>query len=423
MKFSKSGMRIEKKRGNEESLSTEYCFQSSILKRHSAGIYGLGTILVIARNKLMDIIRKNFNKYDACEIVLPVVQPKQFWVESGRWDKYVKDGEMFHFEGKNGEYCLAPTAEEMVHDFVKNNLVSYKNLNVCLYQFTTKCRDEIRVRGGLLRSKEFMMKDAYSFHPTEEDMIAGYEYYKQCYADIFKELELQVLPVRALSGAIGGKFSEEMMHFSPIGEDKCLYNEKLNIALNIEVAEDENALNELKQEYKDINLDDFKVARCVEVGHIFRLGQTYSKNMNGKFTNKDGKPDYYFMNCYGIGVNRLLATILEDRCDDKGLNFPSSICPFKIGIANLNYEELNMIAKNIYNKLTDDNIDVLWHDTDASIGQKMKDLNLLGVQKVIIIGNNYKNTNNVEIEDRLTGEKTIHTIDEAIEIVKNYNAM
>ena len=420
MKFSKSAMRIEKKRGDEESLSTEYCFQTSILKRHSAGIYGLGTVLTIARNKLIDIIRKHLNRYDACEIVLPVVQPKQFWVESGRWDKYVKEGEMFHFEGKNGEYCLAPTAEEMVHDFVKNNLVSYKNLNVCLYQFTTKCRDEIRVRGGLLRSKEFLMKDAYSFHANEEEMVNGYNYYRQCYMDIFNELELQVLPVRALNGTIGGKFSEEMMHFSPIGEDKCLYNEKLNIALNTEVAEDENALNELKAEYGDIKIEDFTVSRCIEVGHIFRLGQSYSQKMNGKFTNKDGKPDFYYMNCYGIGVNRLLATILEDKCDSKGLNFPNCICPFKIGIANMNDDALNIVANDIYSNLLKNSVEVLWHDTDASIGQKMKDLNLLGVQKVIIIGNNYKNTNKVEIEDRKTGEKTEVDLQEAINFAINY---
>ncbi|MGN1227698.1 MAG: aminoacyl--tRNA ligase-related protein [Christensenellales bacterium] len=420
MKFSKSGMRIEKKRGNDESLSTEYAFQSSILKRHSAGIYGLGTLLVIARNKLIDIIRKNFNKYDACEICLPIVQPKQFWVESNRWDKYVSSGEMFHFEGKNGEYCLAPTAEELVHDFVRNNLVSYKNLNVCFYQFTTKCRDEIRVRGGLLRSKEFLMKDAYSFHANEDEMIKGYEYYRQCYKDIFDELGIQVLPVRALNGDIGGKYSEEMMHFSPIGEDKCLYNKELNIALNIEVAEDEKALEEIKQEYGDIDLSSFEVARCIEVGHIFRLGQTYSKSMKGTFTNKDGKTDYYYMNCYGIGVNRLLASIMEDNCDDKGLIFPNCICPFKIGIANLNDEVLSSVAKQTYDKLTDAGVEVLWHDTDSSIGQKMKDLNLLGVRKTIIIGNNYKNSNLVEIEDRLTGEKEQLSIEDAISFALNY---
>ncbi|MBQ8749643.1 MAG: hypothetical protein IJZ29_04175 [Clostridia bacterium] len=421
MKFSKSGMRIEKKRGNDESRSTEFCFQSSILKRHGAGIYGLGTILVMARNKLMEVIRKKLNKYDACEICLPVVQLKQFWVESGRWDKYVSAGEMFHFEGKNGEYCLAPTAEEMVHNFVKNNLVSYKNLNVCLYQFTTKCRDELRVRGGLLRSKEFMMKDAYSFHASEEEMIKGYNYYRECYAEIFKELGIQVLPVRALNGAIGGKFSEEMMHFSPIGEDKCLYNKELNLALNLEVAEDEKAFEEIKKEYGDIDLKDFEVSRCIEVGHIFRLGQSYSISMDGKFTNKDGKQDYYYMNCYGIGVNRLLASILEDNCDDKGLNFPNCICPFKIGIANLNDEELNSVAKQIYDNLTDNNIEVLWQDTDSSIGEKMKDLNMLGIQKAIIIGNNYKKTGKVEIEDRKTGEKELMSLEDAISFALNYN--
>lgn len=403
MRMSKMGIKTRHNRGNDEAVSQEILFQAAQLKRHAAGIYGLGSFLVKARNKVMNIIRTNLENYDCSEISLPIIQPKNLWENSGRWSTYVDSKQMFTFDGRNGEYCVAPTGEEIVLDFIKENIVSYKDLPVNVFQMGNKYRDELRVRGGLLRSKEFLMKDGYSFHSSVEDMEREYNAMRECYIKIFAELGLDVIPVKAVSAEMGGKVSEEFMCFSPIGEDKVLVNADRTIALNTEVLEYPDMLKDIEDKNPGINVHNLEEVQCIELGHIFQLGTFYSENMDGYYVNAEGKKQPYYMGCYGIGINRTLGAICENNCDENGLIWPESVVPYKCVVIYLdNYEEE---AINIYNVLKQNKIDVVLDDRKGTLGSKIKDAKLLGFSYMILIGKKFGENGLFEVENRKTSEK------------------
>ncbi|PYG90209.1 prolyl-tRNA synthetase [Ruminiclostridium sufflavum DSM 19573] len=417
MKVSRLGLKTMKSRGTDESLAQEILFQSAQLKRHAAGIYGLGNMLVRTRNNIMNIIRSKLEKYECVEVSLPVLQPKQLWEESGRWEGYASSKQMFYFDGRNGTYCLAPTAEEIIMDLMKYNLISYKDLPVNIYQIGLKFRDEIRVRGGLLRSKEFTMKDGYSFHESHEDMVEEYERMKACYKEIFSALNLDAIPVKAVSAEMGGKVSEEFMHISDIGEDKILYDLQKGVAFNTEILDNPELLEALKAENPDLDIDALEKRSSIELGHIFQLGQFYSKSMGGYFTSREGKKEAYYMGCYGIGINRTLGAICEKYCDNDGLIWPEFIAPYKCLIINGN--QSNEAAEGIYKLLMENQIDVLWDDRDMSFGAKIKDGKLLGIPYMIIIGKSYAESGNIEIELRKNGEKCFVKAEELVSYFKS----
>ncbi len=414
MKLSKMGIKTSKTRGKDEMFAHEFLIQSGQLKKFGAGVYGMGPMLLIARENIINIIRKNLSRYDCVEQVLPTLQPKQLWVDSGRWQGYIESGSMFAFKGKNGEYCMAPTAEEFSMEFINSSLKSYRDLEVNLYQFGNKYRDEIRVRGGLFRSKEFLMKDGYSFHENKENMEKEFFKMKQCYLDIYHECGLDVVPVDAVN-TMGGKVSNEFMCFTDYGEDVVLYDEKRGIAFNSEVLEDEELKRILLEKHPGIEIDSLKQVKGIELGHIFQNNQFYSKSMNGKFINREGKEDYYWMGCYGIGVNRVLyMAVINNLTEENGLIWPMNITPFKCAIINLNDEKLNVVANYLYDTMLKNDITTVWDDRDLTIGSKLKDNELNGMPVVIIIGKKFLENNLYELEDRRTGEKSYLTLDEVI---------
>ena len=412
MRMSKMGIKTRHHRGNDEALSQEILFQSTQLKRHAAGIYGLGNLLVRARNNIMNVIRKNLENYDCSEVSLPVIQPKSIWEASGRWSTYAENKQMFTFEGRNGEYCLAPTGEEIVLDFIRENIASYKDLPVNIFQIGNKYRDEIRVRGGLLRSKEFLMKDGYSFHASKEDMVReGIEQFD------FAELGLNAISVKAVSADMGGKVSEEFMCPSPVGEDKVLMDENTGIALNTEVLDYPEMLEEIKQDNPEFDINNLKEVSCIELGHIFQLGKFYSENMNGYFVNAQGKKEPYYMGCYGIGVNRTLGAICENNCDEEGLVWPESVAPYQCVI--ISTPENTNDAEKLYSEMKLKNIDVVLDDRGASFGSKIKDAKLLGFPYMIIVGKKYIQEKLFEVEVRRTSEKLFLNFEKLISLIKN----
>ena len=417
MRIKRIGIKTKHSRGSEEALSQEILFQASQLKRHAAGIYGFGNFLVRARNKIVNIIRKNLEDFGCAEVSLPILQPKNLWKESGRWDIYSNNKQMFYFSGRNGKYCLAPTGEEIVLDFVRDNIVSYKDLPINIFQIGNKYRDEIRVRGGILRSKEFLMKDGYSFHSSFEDMVLEYENMKKCYFKIFEDLEMDVVSVKALNSDMGGKVSEEFMCFSEIGEDRILINEDKTLALNEEVLQDEKALEMLKQANEDFDINKLKVASCLELGHIFQLGQFYSEKMNGFFVDETGKKKAYYMGCYGIGVNRVLGAICENNCDEEGLVWPKAVAPYSSVI--IYSKENEKSAVGLYSSLREKDVDVVLYDKEATFGSKIKDSKLLGFLYIIILGNKYLEDGLYEIEDRVNSNKIFLKEEELVKFLKN----
>ena len=390
--------------------------QTGQLVQYGAGIFGYNTVPLLLRRKIEQIIVETLNKYGCIEVLLPTLQPDIIWKNSGRYDTYVNDGTMLITESNKGTFCLAPTGEEAMLEFAREKLKSYKNLPVTYYQIGEKYRNEIRTRGYLLRGKAFPMLDAYSFDIDEKGMAKSYENVRNAFLEIFKKIGLDVIPIVADNGAMGGKKSEEFMLISNQGEDKILYNKETGIGLNTEILEKENYMEYLKEEYGIDSIEGFEEIRTMELGHIFQLGTRYSEMMNGKYTDKDGKEALYYMGCYGIGVSRLVAAIYENSVikDENGnvtgISLPEQVAPYKIQIIpKLDNEEKVKEAEKLYNDFAGKAI--LDDRDNMSMGAKIKDCKILGTPYMVILGDKVEN-GMAELENTKTGEKEIITVEE-----------
>ncbi len=310
MKLSQTGMGTTKLNNIDPMYPGQsILLQTGQLVQYGAGIFAYNTIPLLVKRNIEKICVETLNKYGCIECLLPTLQPDTIWKNSGRYEHYINDGTMLITETNRGVFCLAPTGEEAMLEFLREKLKSYKNLPVTYYQIGEKCRNEIRTRGYLLRGKSFTMLDAYSFDVDVENMVKSYENVREAFLEIFRKIGLPVIPVVADNGAMGGKKSEEFMMISEQGEDKILYDEKTGTALNTEILEREDYKEYLKAEYGIEDISNLKEVRTMELGHIFQLGTRYSEMMNGKFTTQDGKEDLYYMGCYGIGISRAIAAV------------------------------------------------------------------------------------------------------------------
>ncbi len=412
MRLSRGCFSTTRERRSYETLSQQVLQQSGQVKRYSSGIFAKNNFFVKAQANIEGIIREVLEKYDCVEVSFPLLQPKSLWEASGRYDSYHRSGQMFCCDMPNGSFCMAPTAEEAVLEFVRDKVKSYKDLPINLYQIGAKFRNEIRSRGGLLRSKEFTMMDAYSFHVSQESLQEEYERMRSAYLEIFAQLGLPVLPVKALNGNMGGNYSEEFMCIANSGEDTILVNDDFSLAFNTELLQMQNAKQYLKDTYGiDANLDEFHLERCIELGHIFQLGQRYSKSMNGFFANSKGEKIPYFMGCYGIGVSRLLATLCELNCNEDGLVWPACIAPYTAYIVYT--DKQCKVANTLYSQLLSKGVKVVIDDRPKlSFSTKLKDAKLFGIPYVIIIGNSYQNNQVFEVENRFSAKKCQMTLEE-----------
>jgi len=426
MKLSQTGLGTVKLNNIDKMYPGQsILLQTGQLVQYGAGLFGYNTMPLLVRRNIEKIIVETLNKYGCIEVLLPTLQPDTIWKNSGRYDHYVDDGTMLITETNKGTFCLAPTGEEAMLEFAREKLKSYKNLPVTYYQIGEKFRNEIRTRGFLLRGKAFPMLDAYSFDIDEQGMEKSYKNVREAFIEIFEKIGMKVIPIVADNGAMGGKKSEEFMLISEQGEDKILYDEQSGIGLNTEILEREDYKEYLKEEYGIEELSNFKEIRTMELGHIFQLGTRYSEMMNGKYINKDGKDNLYYMGCYGIGVSRTLAALYE-QClieDEKwgpcGFSLPETIAPYKIQIIpNMDNEEKVIQANKLYNYLQEEGIASILDDREnLNIGAKMKDCKVLGTPYMVILGDRTEE-NQLEIENIKTGEKTTLTLQELIKKFK-----
>ena len=401
--------------------------QTGQLVQYGAGLFGYNTVPLLLRRKIEQIIVETLNKYGCIEVLLPTLQPDAIWKNSGRYEGYVNDGTMLITESNKGTFCLAPTGEEAMLEFAREKLKSYKNLPVTYYQIGEKFRNEIRTRGYLLRGKAFPMLDAYSFDVNPEGMEKSYENVKRAFLEIFEKIGLNVIPIVADNGAMGGKKSEEFMLISDQGEDKILYSKETGIGLNTEILEKENYKEYLKEEYGIDNIEGFEEIRTMELGHIFQLGTRYSEMMNGKFTDKEGKETLFYMGCYGIGVSRTLAALyeqclLKDKNNNPcGFYLPEKIAPFKIQIIpKMDDKEKVKIANEIYEMIKKEGIEAILDDREnINIGSKIKDCKVLGTPNILVIGDK-TDGENLEIENSKTGEKIQIRKEKIIEALRKY---
>lgn len=429
MKVSRIGLISKKITNIDEMLPVQdILLQTGQIMQFGSGIYAYGHIPYLVKKNIEIVISKTLTKYGCSELSLPVLQPESIWEKSGRLDKYVADGVMFRTLTEKGNYCLAPTAEEAIVTYASSRLKTYKDLPVTYFQIGPKFRNEIRTRGYLLRGKSFDMMDAYSFGRNQEDLDLEYDNMKKAYIEIFTELGLNTQPVGADSGNIGGNKSEEFMCISSIGEDNVLFDKDTGIAINSELLEREDAKDYLNKVYGIKNIDNLVSTKAVELGHIFQLGNKYSKSMSASFVNCEDKLENYVMGCYGIGVSRTLAMIYEnsviknDAGKVEGFALPLNLSPYILEIIpKIDDEEKNEVANKVYENLLNKDIPLLLDDrNNISIGAKIKDSKIMGIPYVVVFGNSL-NEGKVSIENNKTGIKTDIPIEKFEEYVERLN--
>ena len=400
-----------------ELISHKLMLRSGMIKKTAAGIYSWLPIGLKVLKKVEEIVRKNLNNFDAEEILMPMVQPAELWKESGRYGEYGK--ELLKFDDRsNRGFVLGPTHEEIICEIFRSHPKSYKDLPVNLYQIQTKFRDEIRPRFGVMRSREFLMKDAYSFDIDEKGLVKSYGKMKDAYISIFEEIGLDYRIVKADSGNIGGDVSEEFHILADSGEDLIAVSDSSDFAANVEVLNYDKDPSELEGKKSPDGKGKLKIKRGIEVGHIFQLGQKYSQAMNVGVKDMNGNSIHPFMGCYGIGVSRIVAAAIEQNHDDRGIQWPDKITPFGVNIICLDPEsdEIMKVCSEIYSILQKSGFDPLLDDRDIRAGIKFKEHELLGIPYSIIIGpNNFKNTK-LEFGIRAQNEK----IDMKLDDIKKY---
>lgn len=400
-----------------EIISHKLLLRGGFIRKLAAGIYSYLPLGFRVIKKIENIIRQEMNNAGAQELLLPAIQPAELWKKTGRWDVYGK--ELLRIKDRHErEFCFGPTHEEVITDLVKNNVSSYRELPLILYQIQTKFRDEIRPRFGLMRGREFLMKDCYSFDVDEEGLKRSYSKMQKAYQNIFNKCGLKFRVVDADPGAIGGGFSQEFMVIAQTGEDEIVYCDKCDYAISKE-------LSNIETDNSCPKCDEgvLKIERGIEVGHIFQLGDKYSSAMEAFFLDENGQRKPFIMGCYGIGIGRTAAAAIEQNHDENGIIWPIQIAPFHIAIIPVNISDKNqeILAEKIYNELSCFGLEVLLDDRDLRGGVKFKDIDLIGIPVKVIIGKN-ATYENVEVVLRKTQEKLFINVSQLkdLEILKPY---
>ena len=396
-----------------ELISHKLMVRSGMIKKTAAGIYNWLPLGYRVLKKVENIVRKNLDNFGAQEILMPMVQPAELWKESLRFDQYGK--ELLKFKDRSErDFVLGPTHEEIICEIFRSYPISYKELPINLYQIQTKFRDEIRPRFGVMRCREFLMKDAYSFDIDEKGMEKSYENMKDAYISTFDDIGLDYRIVKADAGNIGGDVSEEFHIIADSGEDLLAISDASDFAANVEVLEYEKDPSELDGQPSPDGKGKLIIKRGIEVGHIFQLGQKYSEKMSVSIKDSSGKGIDSFMGCYGIGVSRIVAAAIEQNHDDKGIIWPYAIAPFHVNVICLDpkKEEVLKECESVYQIIKDAGHDVLLDDRDIRAGQKFTDNEILGVPFSIVIGPKNFSNNSFEFVIRKTNEKLDLNIDE-----------
>jgi len=395
---------------DEESVSAQLLIRGGFIHKEIAGVYTFLPLGFKVLNKVIQIIREEMEAIDGQEMSLTALQNPEVWKKSGRYNDDVVDI-WFKTKFKNGaETCLAITHEEPLTNLMIQQIDSYKDLPLYAFQFQTKFRNEVRSKGGLLRAREFLMKDLYSFDKTREDHEKYYERVKQAYIKIWKRLGIgEETYLTFASGGSFSKFSHEFQTVCKNGEDTVYVDKKKKIAVNKEVFNDE-VLKEL-----NINKNDLEEVRAIEVGNIFPLGTKFSDALGLCYTNENGEKKPVVMGSYGIGLGRVIATIVELRHDDKGIIWPENIAPYKVMLIGLNPEDekVKSKAETLYKKLNSLGIEVLYDDReDITAGQKFADCDLIGIPYRILVSQ--KTGEKVEFKKRNEKNAVIMSEEEAI---------
>ena len=407
-----------------EIISHQLMLRSGMIRRVTSGIYTWLPIGLKVLRKVENIVREEMDASGAQEVLMPMVQPKELWEETHRWEKM--GPELLRIQDRHErDFCLGPTHEEVITDLIRNNMKSYKELPLNLYQIQTKFRDEVRPRYGVMRGREFLMKDSYSFNLNEESLNESYLEMKETYKKILSRLGLKFKIVKADSGAIGGDASEEFHVLAENGEDTIAVSDSSDFAINTELllAEGEG-LESLQGKPSPDGKGVIQIKKGIEVGHIFQLGKVYTDAMKANVLDNEGKSKSLFMGCYGIGVSRLVAAAIEQNNDEKGIIWPEAMAPFEVNIVAIGFDKDEKIAKaatDLYHELLSMGYEVMLDDRKDGYGIKMKDAELIGIPVNIIIGKQYLQNNEIELKHR-DGQSSIGKVEDIKTIFEHYKS-
>jgi prolyl-tRNA synthetase len=376
-----------------EAVSHDLLTRAGFVDQLMAGVYSFLPLGFLVLKNIENIIRKNMIDSGGQEVLLPVLQPKENWLKTGRWNNL---DILFKIKGGGDkEYALGPTHEEVVSPLAKKNIFSYRDLPISIFQIQTKFRDELRVKSGLLRTREFLMKDLYSFHASQEDLDKYYDKMIKVYFNIFKQLGIGKETYLTLaSGGTFSKYSHEFQMVTDAGEDIIYICNKCKTAINKEIKAENPAC-------PNCSSDSFQEKKAVEVGNIFKLGTKYSLPFDLKFKDKDGAEKPVLMGCYGIGLGRGMGAVVEANHDEKGIVWPKEIAPFLVHLISISEGKIKATAEKIYQDLNKNGVKVLYDDRqDKSAGEKFAEADLIGIPYRVVVSEKTLLKNSVELKER-----------------------
>jgi prolyl-tRNA synthetase len=405
-----------------EVISHQLMLRAGMIRKVSSGIYTWLPLGLKVLRKIENIVREEMDQSGAQEVLMPMVHPKELWEETKRWEKM--GPELLRFKDRHDrDFCLGPTHEEVITDLVRNNVKSYKELPLNIYQIQTKFRDEIRPRYGVMRGREFLMKDSYSFNIDEASLQETYLLMRNTYKKILDRIGLEYKIVKADSGAIGGDASEEFHVLAENGEDTIAISDASEFAINTELLLNEGEdISSLEGKPSPDGNGIIEIKKGIEVGHIFQLGKIYTELMKVNVLNQEGRAVDLFMGCYGIGVSRLVAAAIEQNNDAKGILWPESIAPYEVNIVAIGYTKEPKVAEaanNLSEQLQSMGYEVIVDDRKDGYGTKMKDAELIGIPVNVIIGNKFLESGEVELKHR-NGQSSTNNITEITSIFEHF---
>lgn len=395
-------------------ISHQLMLRSGMVRQSATGIYSWLPLGLKVLRKVENIIKKEMDEAGALEISMPTIQSADLWKESGRYDSYGK--EMLRIKDRHDrDIIYGPTHEEVITDIFRKNVTSYKDLPKNFYQINLKFRDEIRPRFGIMRAREFMMKDGYSFDIDEASAKKTYDLMFETYFNIFNKMGLDVIAVKADNGAIGGDMSHEFHILTKTGESEIFYDKKLEDFIKDQDIQSIKKIYSAADEMHNpddcpIPKDQIASKRGIEVAHIFNFGTKYTESMKSSVMPKEGNEKIFpNMGSYGIGVSRVVAAAIEASSDEKGIIWPEALAPFDVYLVNVKTgdETCDKFCEEIYQKLKSQGKDVLYDDRKTSLGQKFSTADLIGIPTQIIVGPKLAAEKKMEKKSRKSGEKEV----------------
>jgi len=392
-----------------DTINHRLLVQAGFVRQLMAGVYTYLPMGLRVLNKISQVVREEMDRIGGQEILMPMLHPAENWKKTGGWDSI---DVLFKLKSRTGKsYALGQSQEEVVTPLMKEFIKSYRDLPASVYHIQWKFRDELRSKSGILRGREFLMKDMYSWHETEEDFDEYYKQVKTAYLKVFKRLGLTAKTTEASGGSFSDKISYEFMVLTDAGEDDILYCPVCEFCINTEIAKVKTGDTCPKCKKEKLLKD-----RAAEVGNVFDLGRKYAKDFDLLYTDEKGERKHPVMGCYGIGISRTMGVLVERFNDEKGILWPEIVSPFKVHLINLG--ENKPEALKLYERLME-TTEVLWDDRDLSAGAKFADADLIGCPLRVVVSERSLKNGGVEIKKRNEEETKIVTVEELLNLLND----